>query len=156
VKGVVLGLVVVGLVLSCAVPPRPTNGLMETRIEKMNEVTQLWTQIRGWRTELNMELDPSNSTLIEFRNKSVDDAKKICPENQQVPKRCDDTCRLSEAICDNADQICKIADELGKHDRAQDKCTSAKASCREAKKKCCGCIQKPPPPPDDPATPAKP
>ena len=142
-KGVVVGLLIAGLVLSCAVDNGAQRRRDIERNDKMNEVTQLWTQIRAWRAELGMDLDPSSSMLLEFRNKSVKDAQKVCPENQKIPKPCEDTCRLSEAICENAESICKIADELGKQDRAQEKCTSAKASCREAKQRCCKCITKP-------------
>jgi hypothetical protein len=142
-KGILLGLAITVVVLSCAQGPRPSNGL-EYRIEKMNEITQLWTQIREWRGEAKMPLDPAITTLNEYREKSVKDAQRVCTENHKVPKPCEDTCTLSGHICTNAELICKIADDLGKHDRAQEKCTSAKASCREAKKKCCDCSSKPP------------
>ena len=141
-KGVLAGLLLVGLVLSCARGPFPHGE--GDRIAKMNEVTALWTQIRQFRAEMNLPLEPSSSMLVEFKNKSVKDAQRVCADNHAVPKPCEDTCTLSGHICDNADLICKIADELGENDRAQEKCTSAKASCREAKQRCCNCSAKPP------------
>ena len=104
------------------------------------EILALWTQIRDYRRQLHMELDPSPMTLNQIRFKNVKDAEKVCVETPKVPKVCDDVCGLSDAICDNAESICTIADKLGKDDDfAQTKCTDAKASCREATLKCCKC-----------------
>jgi hypothetical protein len=141
VKGILLGLAMAALVLSCAVGG---NRKGEDRITKLNEITSLWTQIRQFRAEMNMPLEPAASMLTEYRDKTVKDAQRVCPDNHKVPKPCEDTCTLSGHICENAELICKIADELGEHDRAQEKCTSAKASCREAKQRCCNCSAKPP------------
>ena len=141
-KGIVAGVALAAFVLSCATDGRIRNG--EDRMAKMNEITSLWTQIRQFRAEMNMPLDPPVSFLTEFKNKTVKDAQRVCPDNHRVPKPCEDNCTLSGHICENAELICKIADELGEHDRAQEKCTSAKASCREAKQKCCNCSVRPP------------
>ena len=143
-KGLLAGLVIAALILSCAAG---TSMQRESdRIAKMNEITSLWTQIREFRADMGLSLEPSVTMLNEFRTKSVKDAQRVCTDNHKVPKPCEDTCTLSGHICENADLICKIADELGEHDRAQEKCTSAKASCREAKQKCCNCSAKPPVP----------
>ncbi len=154
-KGIQAGILAAAFVVACmgGHPPRGTDN---DRIIKMNEITALWTQIRQFRADLNLPLDPANSMLIEFKNKSVKDAQRVCADNHSVPKPCEDTCTLSGHICENADLICKIADELGPQDRAQEKCTSAKASCREAKQECCNCSAKPPviePPVVEPAAP---
>ena len=142
-KGLLAGLVIAALILSCAAGTSMTRGESD-RIAKMNEITSLWTQIREFRADMGLSLEPSVTMLNEFRNKSVKDAQRVCADNHKVPKPCEDTCTLSGHICENADLICKIADELGEHDRAQEKCTSAKASCREAKQRCCNCSAKPP------------
>jgi hypothetical protein len=155
VKGIALGLAVAALVLSCATGRVPPGD----RLDKMNEINLLWTQIREFRGDMGMQLEPAASMLVEFRNKSLHEAKRVCADNHHVPKPCQDTCTLSGHICENAELICKIADSLGEHDRAQEKCTSAKASCREAKQKCCNCSAKPPQiePVDPPAaTPVQP
>jgi len=141
VKGIAIGLAIAVLVLSCAVGG---NRPVADRIDKMNEITSLWTQIRQFRSDMGMPLEPSATMLNEYRAKTVKDAQRVCADNHRVPKPCEDTCTLSGHICENADLICKIADELGEHDRAQEKCTSAKASCREAKQRCCNCSAKPP------------
>ncbi len=156
-KGILLGLLIAAVVLSCMssgyTPPPPDRG------EKMTEITALWTQIRQFRADMDMPLDPGPTALMAIQNKSVTEVKRVCPDNHHVPKPCEDHCTLSGHICENAELICKIADELGKHDRAQEKCTSAKASCREAKQKCCNCSAKPPviepvdPPAAEPGTP---
>jgi hypothetical protein len=107
---------------------------------KRGEITALWTQIRDWRREAHMDLDPSMQTVFQVRALAVKDTKRVCSEGHKVPTTCDDVCSLADAICDNAETICSIAEELGKDDYfAQDKCSSAKGSCREAKQKCCGC-----------------
>ena len=115
----------------------------EVRMQKQNQITALWTQIRDWRREGGMDVDPS-PVLIAQPPKTVSDAKRVCPDAHKVPATCNDICSLADAICDNAEAICGLADELGKQDDfAQGKCTSAKASCREAKQRCCGCSDKP-------------
>jgi hypothetical protein len=114
-------------------------------VDRHNDISVLWGQIRDWRREAHMDLDPSPQTMNQLVNRTVKYAETVCAENHKVPKACDDVCNLSDAICDNAEAICKIADELGKDDDyAQEKCTSAKASCREAKQKCCTCSTKEP------------
>ncbi|MGE0870139.1 MAG: hypothetical protein AB7P03_16360 [Kofleriaceae bacterium] len=118
---------------------------MDTRTKHI-EISNLWTQIRGWRREAKMDLDPSPQMLLQLGGKPVGEAAHVCPDGHPVPKACDDICSLADAICDNAEAICGIADELGKDDDfAQQKCTSAKASCREAKQRCCDCSESDPP-----------
>ena len=140
-RGVALGLAL-GVVISVGVAcggAQVGNGLNE-KLRKENEITALWTQIRDWRREAKMPLDPSRSLMIQFDRSPVDQVKRVCTDGHEVPKTCDDVCDLATAICDNAEAICGLADELGKDDTfAQEKCSSAKASCREAKQRCCDC-----------------
>jgi hypothetical protein len=139
-------LALVALLVVSSGCPGPSKGpsASEIRMQKQNEITALWTQIRGWRREAKMEVDPS-PILIGAPPKSVSDAKRVCPEAHPVPTECTDVCSIAENICDNAERICQLADELGKQDDfAQGKCTSSKASCREAKQRCCGCSDKTP------------
>src|SRR5207244_8379582 len=106
--------------------------------DKRNEITALWAQIRDWRRDARLPLDPSQQNLIESRALTVPEIKRSCPDGHQVPATCNDVCNLADDICDNAERICQIADELGpQDDYAHDKCASAKASCREAKQRCC-------------------
>jgi hypothetical protein len=110
------------------------------KLQKENQITALWTQIRGWRHDAHMDLEPERNNVIKFFNQPVETAKQVCVADHAVPKTCEDICDLSTAICDNAEAICGIANELGTDDTwAQDKCASAKASCREAKQRCCNC-----------------
>ncbi len=125
-------------------PPPPE---WQRRQQRMNEITALWTQIRDWRREAHMELDPSPQMLFQSRDRTVKESARVCPDGHEVPTSCDEVCNLADAICDNAEAICIIADELGPNDElAQEKCTSSKASCREAKQRCCGCSEDPAPP----------
>jgi hypothetical protein len=111
---------------------------------KHDEIGNLWIQIRQWRSEAKLQLDPPASMMQFVRGTSVSELKaKTCPANHPVPTTCNDICSVADNICDNAERICELAAELGKNDDyAQQKCTSAKASCREAKQKCCGCAEK--------------
>ncbi|HET9992510.1 MAG TPA: hypothetical protein VFQ65_28450 [Kofleriaceae bacterium] len=128
------------VVNACGAPQKPS-----ANEDKRAEIIALWTQIRGWRHEAHMDLDPSPMTLNQIRFKTVKDAEKVCVENHKEPAKCGDVCLLASDICDNAEAICTIADELGKDDDfAQGKCTDAKASCHEAKQKCCGCSSESP------------
>lgn len=142
-KGILAGVLAAVLMVACMSGHAPRPG-SDDRISKLNEITALWTQIRQFRADMHMELEPGPSALIAIQNKTVKDVQRVCPDNHRVPKTCEDTCTLSGHICENAELICKIADELGPEDRSQEKCTSAKASCREAKQKCCNCSAKPP------------
>src|SRR5262249_11912391 len=105
-----------------------------------NEITALWAQIRDWRKEAHMPLDPTAQDMLAIGPRAVKELKRVCPENHPVPQACNDVCNLSDDICDNAERICDLANQLGKSDDyAQEKCRSAKASCKEAKQKCCEC-----------------
>ena len=142
--GIALGLVA-GALLGAAIgfgACGGAQGMSDTQraMSKRNDITALWTQIRDWRREAHMDLDPSPQTVFQLKLRTVKDAERVCSEGHKVPTTCDDVCNLADAICDNAEAICAIADELGKDDDfAQDKCSNAKGSCREAKQKCCGC-----------------
>jgi hypothetical protein len=134
--GVGAGVALAGLIVACHTVPAPTV----SAYQKADEITMLWTQIRGWRHDARMDLDPTPASLTAVIGKQVPDAKRACPDGHEVPKTCDDICDIADAICDNAEAICGLAAELGKANTwAQDKCTSAKASCRESKQRCCDC-----------------
>jgi hypothetical protein len=108
------------------------------------EVTALWTQIRDWRFEAGMNVEPANATKMSMRGQTVAIAKRVCPTDPEpASDHCADVCDLASAICENAGRICEIADELQRDPWAVDKCTSATASCREAKQRCCDCDDDP-------------
>ena len=132
--------IVVALITACGGSSPPID--WPSKLAKENEITTLWTQIREWRREAKLDLDPSPTELMQVQRATVVDAKRVCVAAREIPPACNDVCDLGTSICDNAETICKIADELGKQDTfAQDKCTSAKASCREAEQRCCKCSQ---------------
>ncbi len=115
------------------------------KLQKENQITALWTQIRGWRHDAHMDLEPTRPDVMAVSGQPLSLARNVCTAEHEVPKTCEDICDLSTAICDNAESICGIAAELGADDSwAQDKCASAKASCREAKQRCCNCSKAPP------------
>jgi hypothetical protein len=138
VRAVAWSVAIAASIAACARPPHRTT---ETRLQKLNEITTLWAQIRDWRREAHMDLDPAPLTMHQWAGHTVPEAARVCREAPKVPPRCDDVCSIGDAICDNAERICTLADELGNDQLAQEKCTSAKASCREAKQRCCSCAQ---------------
>ncbi|HEY5920466.1 MAG TPA: hypothetical protein VIV11_02290 [Kofleriaceae bacterium] len=105
-----------------------------------NEILLRWGEIRQWRVDAGLAVDPAPSTMMQMTKQTVKQAESVCPEGHVVPKTCHDVCNLSDAICDNAERICEIAADLNTT-WAHDKCTSAKASCREAKQRCCKCSE---------------
>jgi hypothetical protein len=154
VKGLGLGLAIALVVAMHAcgpqTPPAPP------RPELITQITILWSQIRDWRLEAGMKVDPAPESLLGVRGRSVKEAAKVCPDTHPITKTCDDICSLADAICDNAEAICDIADKLGRDDhQAQEKCTSAKASCKEAKQRCCTKCSEEPPKTDPPPPSAK-
>ena len=125
------------VIVACVRAPKHVEGG-----DKHAMITALWTQIRDWRREAHMDLEPTRQTVFQWGGRTVQEAKAVCADNHPVPETCNDVCNLADAICDNAETICNIAAELGKDDDyAQEKCANAKASCREAKQRCCQCSE---------------
>ena len=135
-------LAVIGFLLTAAVMIAAScGGRQNPRDErKLNDITALSAQIREWRRESGMSLDPNPRIVRELFSAPVQQAKAVCPGTTQVNSVCADVCTLAEHICDNAEQICILADDLGDQ-WSRDKCNSAKASCRDAKKRCCQCSE---------------
>lgn len=139
IAGLVLG-IVLGVVIACGGPQHTNQGLDE-RIE----IANLWTQIRQWRSEAKMDLDPPTPMFADIGGKSVREIeRKACPDNHNVPMTCNDVCSIADNICDNAERICELSTKLRSDTFAQSKCQSAKASCRQAKERCCGCSDRAP------------
>jgi hypothetical protein len=134
IAGVAFG-AAIAVVVACGGTQKPVGA-----DPRDNEITALWTQIRDWRREARMDLEPTPQSVFAVRNARAPEVAKVCPLGHPVPATCSDVCNFADAICDNAETICNLADELGKGDEyAQDKCASAKASCREGKQRCCDC-----------------
>lgn len=131
---------VAGVSIGACMAPQPGAPTWQRDLEKKNEITALWTQIRDWRQEAGMDLEPAPKTILAVERRAATKVarERLCPANPP-PAACDDVCGLSEAICENAESICGIAAELAPDDWAEQKCNSAKASCREAKQRCCSC-----------------
>lgn len=136
-RGIVAALIASVAIGACGAPrPGPQPG----HLERENQITALWTQIREWRREAHMPLAPAAHDVYQWVNRPLQEAKRSCGAEEPVMTKCDDVCSIADNICDNAEAICNLADELGKgDDYAQGKCADAKASCREAKQRCCNC-----------------
>ncbi|CAN5901976.1 hypothetical protein BH11MYX2_BH11MYX2_21860 [soil metagenome] len=137
--------VAAGIALAVLVGCGGAQPLPNGQQTKRDEILSLWTQVRGWRGEAKMNLDPPTQLIAVVGKLNVRDVKsKTCREGQNEPAQCSDICSIADNICDNAERICTLAEELGKQDDfAQEKCSSAKASCKEAKQRCCGCSEQP-------------
>jgi len=136
----VLAGIVAGAAIGACMKPEPGPTTWQRGYEKRNEITALWTQIRDWRQEAGMELEPAPKTILRVEAMDARRVRRerLCPA-KAPPAACDDVCGLADAICENAESICGIAGELPGDDWAAEKCNSAKASCREAKQRCCSC-----------------
>jgi hypothetical protein len=142
----------VGAVLGWAAAcggPKPSRNPAELTARR-NEITALWAQIRDWRREGGMDVEPDEGAVMAMKRMSVSTAARACALPASPRKACGDVCDLGDAICDNAESICGIADDLGNDPWARDKCDSAKASCREAQERCCRCDRNPPEEPSSP------
>ena len=126
---------------ACGTACGPKDSMTPPR-DPRQEITALSTQIRDWRREAKLPVEPRREDVIAVAPMTLEQARHVCPDSHPVPPSCGDVCSLADAICDNAETICTLADELGKDDKwAQDKCDSAKASCRDAKQRCCNCSE---------------
>jgi hypothetical protein len=132
VAGAAIGVAIV----SCVKAPAPPDRPLET-----DQIAALDTEIRKWRVEAGLKVEPPANMVNQFRDKTVPFAERVCADSAP-PEACDDICNLADAICDNAEDICRIADKLGNDSWSKQKCDSAKASCREAKQECCNCKDK--------------
>lgn len=129
------GILIAAIAIAAACGPKDVRTSRDT---KLADISALWGQIREWRREAGLPLDPHPQTINSLVMVPVKQARAVCPSGHVVNDACSDVCTLADHICDNAESICILADELGKDDTwAQEKCASAKASCREAKKNCC-------------------
>jgi hypothetical protein len=134
VAALTLGLVGGASVGACVKSPAPPP-------PQKNEIMALWTQIRDWRLDAGLPVDPEASSLTGMKGTTVIKARAVC-EPEPVSATCNDVCDLADAICDNAERICDLASELPGDSWAADKCTSSKASCKEAKQRCCTCDER--------------
>ncbi|HUH04102.1 MAG TPA: hypothetical protein VML75_19025 [Kofleriaceae bacterium] len=118
-------------------PQSPDAAVVVPANPYQSEIVAMMSEIRGWRGELGLKLEPTDRVLGTVRS-----ARDVCPVIEIV-EECRDTCTLADHICENAENICRIADgELRGDQWAKDKCSSAKASCDEAAKECCNCQDK--------------
>ena len=137
-----------GVALAAAVgacssrPPRPPTSTSIPMLDdqgQREEITALWTQIRQWRLDAQLGVEPDAAAVAAMSERSVADAAATCASPTPAAGTCREVCDLGDAICDNARAICRIANDLAGDVWAQGKCASAKASCHEAEARCCGC-----------------
>ncbi len=138
--GVGAGLVggLAGALVACAGRSAPPLAWSELQAQR-NEITALSTQIRQWRHEAGLGVEPDDATVLAMARTTAATAARACVLPTPPAATCTDVCELGSAICENAEDICAIAAELRGDSWAEDKCDSAKASCREAQERCCTC-----------------
>lgn len=122
---------------ACASPaPRSS---FAPRDSKHDEILLYDQDIRRWRTELKLSLNPDEHKIRMFHHQPV---QKPPEPVANIGEVCLDVCDLATRICEAQEHICKIAGELGPEDEwAAQKCDSAKASCKEAKDRCTDCLE---------------
>ena len=138
-KAVIVGLAIGLAIAACAQGGAARPPEWQRNSDKKQEITALWAQIRDWRREGHMDVEPAQALIQSMSKKTVRQAGGVCPDSHVPPATCSDICDLGDAICDNAENICGIAGEMPGDTWAHEKCNSAKASCREAKQRCCDC-----------------
>lgn len=101
----------------------------------------LRAQIRELDAKIDEELGrarverPDDAAAAAMASTPMADVRGVC---EHVPSdRCEDVCKLSGSICDNATSICSLADQLPGDAWAAERCGAAKASCRRATERCC-------------------
>ena len=104
-----------------------------------DEITALSTQIRQWRLDARLGVEPDADVVATMSARSMTDVAATCATPTPAAGTCREVCDLGDAICANASAICRIADDLAGDVWAEGKCASAKASCQEAEARCCGC-----------------
>jgi hypothetical protein len=98
-------------------------------------------RIRALDAEIAQQLEtgdleaPDATAAAAMGGTSMAEVRTTC---EHVPsQRCDDVCKLSGSICDNATAICELADQLPGDAWASERCGAAKASCQRASERCC-------------------
>lgn len=119
-------------------PATTTMGPLDDQ-GKRQEITALSTQIRQWRLDASLAVEPDADSVMAMSEVSPAEAARACEAPAASGGTCGEVCDLGGAICDNAAAICRIADDLAGDGWAHDKCSSAKASCRDAEERCCTC-----------------
>ena len=80
-------------------------------------------------------------TAIAMDSKPVTQDPRMQSCKPGASDTCQDSCTLSDSICNNADRICTIAHQLGDRDAyANDKCVRGSQSCQASKQRCCSCL----------------
>lgn len=136
-------------IAACSASPRSSEQAAQAppaylqvadRSDRVAEINEMASQIRDWRRQIGLSLEPEESAIIEMRPQPLSTAMRICPDDYEpVTEQCQDVCSLANAICENADSICRIASDLPGDTWAEGKCDSSKASCKQAKERCCTC-----------------
>jgi hypothetical protein len=82
------------------------------------------------------QVEPPDATMsASMASTPMADVRQVC---EHAPgDRCEDVCKLSGSICDNASSICDIAAQLPGDAWAEERCGAAKASCKRATERCC-------------------
>lgn len=98
------------------------------------QIRELDEQIQAEMGQARVET-PDEAMAASMASTPMAEVRAVC---EHTPSdRCEDVCKLSTSICDNASSICTLADQLPGDAWAAERCSSAKASCRRATERCC-------------------
>ena len=127
-----------GLIVAACAAKQPSRSVSQFDEDKA-DIALMSSEIRQWRAEMGLGVEPPAETLLQYRHVPVKKLR-LCPD-EPAPngEKCKDVCTLKDHICDNAENICRIAEDLDGDGWAIEKCNTAKASCKQATEKCCEC-----------------
>jgi hypothetical protein len=126
--------IVASIAGACAAEQHPAAQSAASPQSAHAEITQLWNDIDGQRTQLGVS-NVSPMSAQQPANPVAAAASCPRPDND----RCSQTCTLSDSICGNAKRICELADQLVGDSWAAGKCGDAKQLCADATQRCCEC-----------------
>jgi hypothetical protein len=102
--------------------------------ELRDQIRELDAKIQAEMGQARVET-PDDAMAASMASTPMAEVRAVC---EHTPSdRCEDVCKLSTSICDNASSICTLADQLPGDAWAAERCSSAKASCRRATERCC-------------------
>lgn len=128
-----------------AVPPptadeRPAIAAGPSSLDPHAQIDELAKQIDAQRDQLGLIVPVDTIEWPPATSMSAPVSSKTDPQcHPGASQTCQDSCGLSDSICDNAKKICDLAVQLPGDRYAAQKCDEGKATCDAAHGKCCGC-----------------
>lgn len=120
---------------------RPASAAGPSALDPHAQIDALAKQLDAERDRLGLPAPvPPPLAAATATSMSAPVSSKTDPQcHPGASQTCQDSCGLSDAICDNAKKICDLAAQLPGDTWAAQQCEDGKATCDAAHAKCCGC-----------------